>query len=261
MVGGPGQVVHPVPGTLLPVREIRLLTESFPGEPDLDAAVSRALVEGVASGDEPETLRLYVPDRLVAFGSRDMMDPGYPAARRAAEATGFGSYRRLAGGRAAVFHEGTLAFAWAVPEPDPRTTIEPRFAAAAEVLVEALSALGVDARRGEVPGEYCPGTSSINAGGRTKLAGVGQRLVRGAAHVGGVLVVDGADLVNRALTPVYAALGFDWDPRVTGAVADEVATDVAEVSRTILGTVAARHRLIPANVGARTLDRARAHLR
>ena len=37
--------------------------------------------------------------------------------------------------------------------------------------------------------------------------GVGQRLVRGAAHVGGVVVVDQGDRIRDVLLPVYDALG------------------------------------------------------
>lgn len=239
------------------MRTIRFLTDRFPGEPGLDAAVSRVLLEQVAAGEAPEMLRLYVPDRLVAFGSRDAVHPAYPEARRAAAAEGFGAYLRLAGGRAAVFHEHTLAFAWVVPSGDPRTGIEERFAETCSILIDALSSLGVDARRGEVPGEYCPGTSSVNAGGRTKLAGIGQRLARGAAHVGGVLVVDRADLVNRALVPVYAALGYRWDPAATGAVAEEAPAGVASVAAAVRSAFASRHRVEEGSLDRATVERAR----
>ena len=50
--------------------------------------------------------------------------------------------------------------------------------------------------------------------------GVGQRLVRGAAHIGGVVVVDHGDRIRDVLVPVYRALGLDWDPRTAGSLAD-----------------------------------------
>ena len=108
-------------------------------------------------------------------------------------------------------------------------------------MVEALASLGVDARVGEVPGEYCPGEYSVNAGGRRKLMGVGQRLVAGAAHVGGVVVVDRPDLVNRALAPVYSFLGFAWDPAATGSVADTVAASMGRVADALVAALARRH--------------------
>jgi lipoate-protein ligase A len=74
---------------------------------------------------------------------------------------------------------------------------------------------------GEVAGEYCPGRWSVNAAGRRKLAGIGQRVISGGAHVGTVVVVDDAAAVRRVLGPVYEALELDWDPDAVGAVADE----------------------------------------
>ena len=89
------------------------------------------------------------------------------------------------------------------------------------LMVRAFASLGIDARVGEVPGEYCPGADSVNARGERKLMGVGQRLVSRGSHVGGVVVVDGADRVNDVLVPVYRALGLEWRPEATGAVAEE----------------------------------------
>ena len=237
-------------------RQIHIATDSFPNRPGFDAAVSRVVLRQVAAGDLPETLRLFVPERLVAFGSRDTVNPAFEAAQQMAAAEGFASYRRLAGGKAAVFHEHTIAFAWAIPSSDPSATIAQRFDETDGIITTALGSLGVDARVGEVLGEYCPGANSINAGGRFKLAGIGQRLIAGAAHVGGVVVVDRADLVNRALVPVYDALGYTWDPATTGAVSSEVETDVAAVMAAVRGALEARHDLVDGPIGAATLDAA-----
>jgi hypothetical protein len=51
--------------------------------------------------------------------------------------------------------------------------------------------------------------------------GVGQRVVRRAAHVGGVIVVARHDLVTDVLLPVYRHLGLEWDPATSGSVAAE----------------------------------------
>jgi octanoyl-[GcvH]:protein N-octanoyltransferase len=199
---------------------VGLITDSFPNDAALDTALSRALLERVAAGAVPETLRLARPGRIVAFGKQDAVSPEYGAAVRAARKAGFEAVLRLAGGRAAVFHEGTVALGHAIPDSDPRPGIHERFQRSADVVTAALRRLGVDARVGEVPGEYCPGGYSINAGGRVKLAGLGQRLISGGVHVGGVIVVEGADLVRDALVPVYSALGLEWEPATAGAVAD-----------------------------------------
>jgi len=203
-------------------RAIDLIRESFPEPAEMDTAISHAVLRRVAAGRLPETLRLYRPGPIVAFGPRDRVSPRFADAVAAARALGFGAVERLAGGRAAVFHQGTLAFSWAIPDPRAREGIRPRFQAAAEIVVEGIRSLGVDARIGEVAGEYCPGEHSINARGRTKLMGVGQRIVDGAAHVGGVIVVTDTTKVREVLLPVYEALGLDWDPATVGSLADEV---------------------------------------
>ena len=158
---------------------------------------------------------------MVAFGKLDLASPGYPDAAHAARAGGFEAVKRLAGGRAAVFHEHTIAFAWAGRARDTWSGTHERFRNVAGIVERALQRLGVDARVGEVPREYCPGDYSVNARGRTKLAGIGQRLIKGAWHIGGVIVVSEGERVRDILVPVYEALGLDWDPATAGAVADE----------------------------------------
>jgi len=201
---------------------VRLSRESFPEPPALDTAVSHAILRGVSDGSRPQTLRIHRPGPIVAFGPLDRLAPGWERAVAAAGDQGFGAVMRLAGGRAAVFHEETVAFSWAIPDPQPRLHIRQRFDELAAIVVAALRDLGVDARVGEVPGEYCPGQHSVNARGKTKLMGVGQRILLGAAHVGGVIVVGGTDRVADVLIPVYEALGLEWDPTTTGSVEDEV---------------------------------------
>jgi octanoyl-[GcvH]:protein N-octanoyltransferase len=160
---------------------------------------------------------------MVAFGKLDLASPGYPDAAHAARAGGFEAVKRLAGGRAAVFHENTIAFAWAGRAQDTWSGTHDRFRNVAGIVERALRRLGVDARVGEVPREYCPGDYSVNARGQTKLAGIGQRLIKGAWHIGGVIVVDEGERVRDILVPVYVALSLDWDPATAGAVADEAA--------------------------------------
>jgi lipoate-protein ligase A len=188
----------------------------------MDTAVSATLLRWVSDGKLPESVRIHRPGDVVAFGPKDRHEPGYAAALRAAHDHGYGAVDRLAGGRAAVFHGGTIAFSWVVPDETPRLRIRPRFERMSGAVTEALRGMGVDAHVGEVPGEYCPGEFSVNARGRTKLMGVGQRLVQHAAHVGGVVVVDGADRIRDVLVDVYRELGLAWKPATVGALADEV---------------------------------------
>lgn len=203
---------------LNPVNSLTLIRESSPGP--LDVAISHSVLSAVSAGEMSPTLRLHIPGAMVAFGRADRVTDGYQSAVRAARAHGFDAVERLAGGRAAVFHESTIAFSVALAEPEPKTGIEERFEMIATLMADAFETLGVDARVGEVAGEYCPGKWSVNVGGKVKVMGVGQRLVRGAVHIGGVVVVDGADRIRDVLIPVYRALGLDWDPRTAGSLAD-----------------------------------------
>src|SRR5215210_2522410 len=128
--------------------------ESFATSPARSTAVARAVLMRVAAGELPATFRLHRPGRILAFSKQDAASPGFRAAVGAARAVDFEPVIRLAGGRAAVYHEGTLALSWAVPDHRPSARTEARFRELAELLRDALSDLGVDARVGEIPGEY-----------------------------------------------------------------------------------------------------------
>jgi octanoyl-[GcvH]:protein N-octanoyltransferase len=240
------------------VPALTVLETSFSYDPAFDVAVSRAVMFRVAQGELPETLRIARPAAVVAFAKRDAVAPGYRRAVRAAEGEGFGAVLRLAGGRAAVFHEGTLEVAHAAPDADPRAKIHERFEAEATLVCRALERLGVDARVGEVAGEYCPGRWSVNAGGTRKLAGIGQRVVAGGAHTGSVIVVEGAERVRRVLAPVYSALSLGWDPETVGAVEQEVPGAGWEAVRDVLlAEYGALYELVPGTLDDATLALAR----
>jgi lipoate-protein ligase A len=203
----------------MPERTIRLVRDGFADRMSLDTAVSRVLLTDASRGEHAETLRLTVPGPSVAFGKHDAVSQGFPAAVSAAREVGFEPFIRLAGGRAAVFHDRSVAMSWVMPDRAPLEGIRARFSAVAHVLVDAFASLGIDAGIGAVPGEYCPGDFSIHVG-KTKVAGIGQRLTRSAAHIGGVVVTGDGDAIRRALIPVYEALELDWDPSTAGALSD-----------------------------------------
>ena len=239
-------------------RTIRLIREGHPTAPGLDTAISRAMLTRASAGLLEESFRIYTPGRVVAFGKRDTLEPGYSRAVDAARAGGFVPIERLAGGRAAVFHEGTLAFGWTHPIADPRPGIPARFGEVSEMMVAAFARLGIDTKIGQLPGEYCPGKWSVHAGGRLKMMGVGQRLARHAAQTGGVVVVHGAQTVNAILTPVYAALGIEWRPAATGALED-IAPDITlgETATAIITEMETRFRVLEARLDPPTLAQAR----
>jgi lipoate-protein ligase A len=220
--------------------------------------VSEAVLTRVAKGELDATFRLHRPARELAFSKQDRAAAGFERAVGIARDLGFEPVVRLAGGRAALFHEGTLAIAWSSPAERPVAGTHDRFEWLAELIVRALQGLGVDARVGEVPGEYCPGAWSVNAGGRTKLVGIGQRLIRGGAHCGAVIVVSDSALVRETLEPIYAALELEWDPATTGAVEDEVgATTLAAVEDAVIAELAKVFEVIESELDPDTLELAR----
>jgi len=237
---------------------LRLIRHSFPDDPELSTAVSRTILRRVAAEELPATVRIHRPGREVAFGRQDVASPGYERAAEAARAAGFAAVERLAGGRAAVFHEGTIAIARAYSDPQPPKRTYARFEEMAEVITAALRELGVDARVGEVPGEYCPGAYSVNARGAAKLAGIGQRMIRGAAHMGGVVVASSGDEIAGVLVPVYEALELDWDPATSGSVADELGreVDAGELEEALIAELAKRYELVDAELDDETMERA-----
>ncbi len=233
------------------------------GDPAVDTALSAVLLERVAIGSVGPVARLHRTSPILAFGRADAAAPGYARAVAAARAGGFAPVERLAGGRAAVFHEGTWALSMALPTDDPRTGILERFQLIAGLTAEALDGLGVDTGIGEVPGEYCPGAFSVHARGRVKLAGYGQRLVRGAAHVGGVVVAEGGDRIRTVLGPVYAALGLAWDPATAGDVAGETGASLEDVGAALVTALGRRFDVVagtlPPDLVAEAESRADAH--
>ena len=237
------------------MERLRLVRHSFPDQPGLNTAISRTILRRVAAGELPPTIRIHRPGREVAFGRQDLANPGYETATQAARAAGFAAVERLAGGRAAVFHEGTIAIARAYGDPQPPKRTYARFEEMADLIAAALRGLGVDARVGEVTGEYCPGAYSVNARGATKLAGIGQRMVRGGAHMGGVVVASGGEEVARVLVPVYEALELDWDPATSGSVSEEIGREVdpGELEEALIAELAKRYELIDAELDEETM--------
>jgi len=238
--------------------EFQLLREAFPEQPEVGPSLSRVLLAQVAAGERPATVRLSRPGRVVAYGRRDTKSPGYPDAVKAASQLDFSGMERLTGGRAAAYTEGALSLTLTIPDPDPGERTNSRFEEAAGIARNALETLGIDARIGEVPGEYCPGDFSINARGQIKLAGIGQRMVKGAAHVGFVIVVKDSALTREVLDPVYAALGLEWNPETVGAIEDEVAGVTLEmVESALLSELETGRHLTPARLDPETLELAK----
>jgi octanoyl-[GcvH]:protein N-octanoyltransferase len=203
---------------------VDLLQGSLPGgDQALEMALASAMLRRVSRGGSGSVLRVYRPAAgAVAFGRRDLRLPGLPDAVRAARAAGLAPVVRAPGGRAVGYSGQALVVDHVSPDPHGPSGLTARFKEYGELWAEVLRGLGVDARVGEVAGEYCPGAFSVNARGRVKLVGTAQRMVRGAWLFSAVLMFADADRLRPALAAVHRALDLPFDEQVVGCVADEV---------------------------------------
>jgi lipoate-protein ligase A len=233
---------------------ILLVREAAPRRPALEVALAHALLDRVSAGELRGVLRLYRPAPTVAFGRLDALRPGYAAAAAAAREHGFEPVLRAPGGHAVAYHDGCLGIDELIPEADPIAGMHDRFAASGALLAGALRTLGVDARVGQVPGEFCPGEFTVNARGRVKLVGTAQRVVRHASLLAASVAVTDAASLRAVMEDVYRALALDWDPATVGAVEDDVAgVGLAEVERAVLAAYAERFELLDTALDRATL--------
>jgi octanoyl-[GcvH]:protein N-octanoyltransferase len=174
-----------------------------------------------------------------AFSRRDALRPGHARAVELATDAGYEPVVRPVGGHLAGYDEGSLVLHLWGPHPEPRRHLRERFATAGTALASALASLGVpDVRVGAVPGEYCEGEWSVNAGGTAKLAGTGQRLFRTGYLFCAVLTVTRPAPLVPMLTATYDALGLPLDPASVGAVDDWVpGVSVARVGEAVAGSL------------------------
>ncbi|MFI7481499.1 biotin/lipoate A/B protein ligase family protein [Kocuria sp. M1R5S2] len=186
-----------------------------------EVAFVREKVAGLACGG-PAELLLAPAQATAAFSRRDALLPGFGAAQQALREHGFAPMLRPVGGHLAVYDEGSLSLHLWAPHPEPRAHIRRRFELLSGAMADALRGLGVDARVGAVPGEYCDGEFSVNASGAAKLVGTGQRITRAGYLFSAVVMVDGAERVRQALSAGYDRLGLDFRPETVGCVTDSV---------------------------------------
>jgi lipoate-protein ligase A len=170
-----------------------------------------------------EALRVYRPAApVVVFGRRDTRLPGFGAAVGAARAAGFEPLVRAVGGRPVAYTTEAVVVDHVKHERMAPEGLETRFKEFGLLYADVLQALGIDARVGAVPGEYCPGAHSINARGLVKLVGTGQRVVRNGWLFSALVVVGDDERLQSVLADVYRHLGLPFDPASVGSLSTEV---------------------------------------
>jgi lipoate-protein ligase A len=196
-----------------------------------ELAVAHALLRRASEGSIDGAVHLYSPAApAVVFGRRDTRLPGFADAVRAAEDAGFQTAVRAVGGRVVAYTENALVIDVVRHEPQAVGAMDHRFTAFGELMVAALRTIGVEARLGAVPGEYCPGAHSVNARGVVKLVGTAQRVVRDAWLFSSLVVVDDRERLQRVLTDVHRHLDLPFDDGSVGTVRGEApALELADV--------------------------------
>jgi lipoate-protein ligase A len=193
-----------------------------PEDPVLDIAVTHALLREVAAAGRADAVRVFQPGPTVAFGRLDALLDGFGAACDAARRHGHTPVIRSAGGHAAVYDPTCVVVEHVTGEADVTAGLQDRFAAQSGLLRGVLLGLGLDARVGELRGEYCAGAHSINLDGRLKVVGIAQRAIRGAALTTAVVTVEDGPRLRALIEDVYAALALDVVPATAGAIDERV---------------------------------------
>ena len=201
-----------------------------------ELSIAHALVRQASTGAIAEALRIYRPGApAVVFGRRDTRLPGFPDAVRAARDSGFQTAVRAAGGRAVAYTEDAVVIDHVRHEPNAGARLEARFVEQGAAIAGLLRELGIDARVGAVPGEYCPGEHSVNARGVAKLVGTAQRVVRDAWLFSTLITVGDEPVLRPVLQDVYGALGLAFDPASVGSVrAEAPAVELAGIEDALL---------------------------
>ncbi len=158
---------------------------------------------------------------MVALGRRDTRLPGRDAAVGLARDEGFTPVVRAVGGRAVAYTSAALVVDHVGVGSDNVEGLDRRFDEFGRRFVGVLRDLGIDARLGPVPGEYCPGAQSVNARGEVKLVGTAQRVVRGAWLFSSLIVVGDHRRLQPVIGGVYERLGLPFDPASVGSVEQE----------------------------------------
>ncbi|MEU7474643.1 hypothetical protein AB0A63_01580 [Lentzea sp. NPDC042327] len=199
----------------------RLLATGSTGPAPTELVVP-ALLLRAPTATWSELVHIYVPHGpTVAFSGRDLRSPGIAKATEVARAAGFATVVRSPGGRMVAYDAGAVVIDHLDRTTGIRHAGSATFAANAESHVRVLRGLGdVDARVGEVDGEYCPGEYSINVAGTAKVVGSAQRVTATGSLFSTVVQVAVSDEVRAVLTAVSQALGYGLRESSIAGLAD-----------------------------------------
>jgi octanoyl-[GcvH]:protein N-octanoyltransferase len=179
----------------------------------------KSQLTGLRQGDQA-ILRFRRPRPTAAFSPQDTNHPDYAQIREQTRMRGFEPIERGTGGRLTLFDENALGITILSPHAAPHQHMIKRYEILSAAIATTLHRLGIDARVGELPNEYCPGKYSVNAEGRIKLVGVAQRMNQRCLQMGAIISVTRSDEACAGIAEAYRDMGLNFDPKTYGAIAD-----------------------------------------
>jgi len=235
---------------------VEILVAQSLTRPEDGFGLQQAVLEETVAGSRGPTALLWTSSRYVGATRPETRLPGFGEAVRLAEAGGFPVLARNSGGGAVAANEGSLSFSLTFPVEDMRHGLYERYTEGVDLVVAALSRLGVEAEAGEVEGEFCPGAYSVRSGGHSgvKIAGLAQRVVRRAARVEALVLITNTAEVRRVLEVFYGALGLPFRPE---SVADLPGVDVSRAILALSEEIWERYEAREAEPGEETMLRVR----
>jgi octanoyl-[GcvH]:protein N-octanoyltransferase len=236
------------------VESVEILLPGPIDDPEVGFGLQQAVLEEVAAGERGPTALIWTSSRYVGATRQETRLPTFAAATQAASGLGFRVLVRNSGGGAVAANRGSLSFSLTFPVEDLRHGLYERYQDGLDLIASALRRVGVEAERGEVEGEFCPGAYSVRSGGPkgVKHAGLAQRVTRRAARLEALVLVSETDEVRTVLERFYGLLGLPFRP---GSVED-LPADVPAVIRALSDEVRARHRASEEGVPGATMERA-----
>jgi octanoyl-[GcvH]:protein N-octanoyltransferase len=225
-------------------------------DPEDGFGLQQALLEEVAADERGPVALIWTSSRYVGATRQETRLSGFPAATEAASELGFPVLVRNSGGGAVAANRGSLSFSLTFPVEDLRHGLYERYSEGLDLIGSALRRVGVRAERGEVEGEFCPGTYSVRSGGPrgVKHAGLAQRVTRRAARLEALILVSETEEVRIVLERFYGLLGLPFRP---GSIGD-LPVDVPAVIRALSQEVGGRYGASEGRIGGKTMGRARA---
>jgi octanoyl-[GcvH]:protein N-octanoyltransferase len=240
--------------SLRPPERVELLIAKPLDDPEVGFGLQQAVLEEVAAGERGPTALIWASSRYVGATRQETRLPGFAAATQAASGLGFPVLVRNSGGGAVAANRGSLSFSLTFPVEDLRHGLYERYQDGLDLIASALRRVGVEAERGEVEGEFCPGAYSVRSGGPSgiKHAGLAQRVTRRAARLEALVLVAETDEVRTVLKRFYGHLGLPFRP---GSVGD-LPAGVPMVIRALSEEVRGRYTASEVEVSGATMERA-----